>query len=141
MTFYLDTSVILPVIVEEATSAKIIHYLKGPADRIRIGDFAAAEVASAVSRLTRTRILTASEAIAVLRDFDVWRAAILNSIDVQAVDVRLAGDYVRRFDLMLRVPDALHVAICRRLDLTLVTLDRRLAVAAQALGVAATVPA
>ena len=44
--------------------------------------------------------------------------------------------YVRRFDLALRAPDALHLAIARRLDATLVTLDRRLAAAAGELGIA-----
>ena len=38
---------------------------------------------------------------------------------------------------MLRAPDALHAAICRRGDLTLVTLDRRLASAAAELGIRA----
>jgi uncharacterized protein len=57
--------------------------------------------------------------------------------EVHAVDVRLAGIYVRRFDLGLRAPDAVHIAIARRLDATLVTLDRRLAAAARELGVAA----
>jgi hypothetical protein len=52
----------------------------------------------------------------------------------------LAGVFVRRFDLALRVPDALHLAIARRLDVALVTLDRRLATAAGELGVAAEMP-
>jgi predicted nucleic acid-binding protein len=42
---------------------------------------------------------------------------------------------------MLRAPDALHAAICRRLDLILVTLDRRLAKAALELGIDVTIPA
>jgi predicted nucleic acid-binding protein len=36
---------------------------------------------------------------------------------------------------MLRAPDALHAAVCRRASLILVTLDRRLATAAEMLGV------
>jgi hypothetical protein len=47
---------------------------------------------------------------------------------------------VRRFDLLLRAPDALHAAICRRLDLTLVTLDQRLAKAAREVGIEVNVP-
>jgi predicted nucleic acid-binding protein len=43
---------------------------------------------------------------------------------------------VRRFALGLRTPDALHLAICRRLDLPLLTFDRRQAAAAAALGIA-----
>lgn len=49
--------------------------------------------------------------------------------------IRLANIFVRRFDLMLRAPDALHAAICRRGDLLLVTLDHRLAAATGELGI------
>jgi hypothetical protein len=62
-------------------------------------------------------------------------------LDVEAANVRLADIFVRRFDLMLRTPDALHTAIYSRLGLTLVTLHRRLANAARALGLAVIVPA
>jgi uncharacterized protein len=55
--------------------------------------------------------------------------------EIHAVDVRLAAAYVRRFDLALRAPDALHLAVAERLDVPLVTLDRRLATAARELGV------
>jgi uncharacterized protein len=58
-----------------------------------------------------------------------------STVDIQASDTRLAYIYVRRFDLRLRAPDALHVAVARRLDAVLVTLDRRMATAAIDLGV------
>jgi predicted nucleic acid-binding protein len=48
---------------------------------------------------------------------------------------------VRRFDLKLRAPDALHLAICRRLQARLVTLDNNLARAARALDVPCINPA
>jgi predicted nucleic acid-binding protein len=92
-------------------------------------------VASGVSRLVRTRLLTAEQAAARLADFDAWRAATSSPVEVRPADVRLAYAYVRRFELMLRAPDALHLAIARRIDVTLATLDRRLARAAEELGV------
>jgi uncharacterized protein len=103
--------------------------------KLLISDFAAAEVASALSRLVRMAVLTAADASARLADFDAWRAAMSLPVDLGASDARLAYIYVRRFDLGLRAPDALHLAIARRLDATLVTLDRRLAAAATELGV------
>lgn len=81
------------------------------------------------------RLLTEEEGSARLADFDAWRAAAASAADVRAADARLAYIYVRRFDLGLRAQDALHLAIARRLDATLVTLDRRLAIAANQLGV------
>ena len=106
----------------------------------RLADFAAAEVASTLSRLVRMALLTRADATARLADFDAWRAAMSSPVDIGASDARLAYIYVRRFDLGLRAPDALHLAIARRLDATLVTLDRRLAAAGRELGVAVEVP-
>jgi hypothetical protein len=101
-----------------------------------VSDFAAAEVASALSQLVRMGRLQASDGAACLTDFDVWRAAMTTAAEIHAADARLAGAYVRRFHLALRAPDALHIAIARRLDVALVTLDRRMAAAAVELGVA-----
>ena len=105
-----------------------------------VSDFAAAEVASALSRLVRSGRLQASDGAVCLSDFDVWRAAMTKPAEMHAVDVRVAGSYVRQFDLAQRVPDALHLAITRRLDLVLVTLDRRLVAAAKELGIAVEKP-
>ncbi len=60
--------------------------------------------------------------------------------EIRAGQLWLTGVYVRCFDLMLEGPDALHAAICRRRALTLVTLDRRLARAASALGLKVRIP-
>jgi hypothetical protein len=76
-----------------------------------------------------------ADATARLADFDAWRAAATDDLDMQASDIRLANVFVRRFDLRLRAPDALHAAACRRQDLLLVTLCRRLASAAEEVGV------
>jgi predicted nucleic acid-binding protein len=140
LSVYLDTSVLLPWLVEESASAAIRHYMAvHPQERL-ISDFAAAEVASALSRLVSLGLLTGAEGSARLADFDAWRAATSSPVDLHASDARLAYAYVRRFDLRLRAPDALHLAIARRLDATLVTLDRRMSRAAADLGIAVAVP-
>jgi predicted nucleic acid-binding protein len=125
---------VIPTLIKEQASGAVEAYLKTRPDRL-ISDFTAAEVASGFSRLVRTRLLTAVEAAARLADFDAWRAATSSPVEVHPADVRLAYAYVRRFELMLRAPDALHLAIARRIDVTLATLDRRLAGAAEELGV------
>ncbi|HEX6441955.1 MAG TPA: type II toxin-antitoxin system VapC family toxin [Stellaceae bacterium] len=130
----MDASLVIPTLVEEAASAAARGYLKSRPDRL-ISDFAAAEVASGLSRLVRTSLLTAAEAGARLADFEAWRAATSSPVDVGPPDTRLAYAYVRRFELMLRAPDALHLAIARRIDATLATLDGRLARAAEELGI------
>ena len=136
MKAYLDASVLLPTLIAEPSTEAVYDRL-GVYDReLLISDFAAAEVASALSRLVRMALLTGADASARLADFDAWRAAMSLPVDIRASDARLAYIYVRRFDLRLRAPDALHLAIALRLDATLMTLDRRLATAARELGLA-----
>jgi hypothetical protein len=136
LTCYLDPSVMLPTLVKEPASAAVDAFMSTVEQELLVSDFAAAEVASAVSRLVRMGRLQTSDGAACLTDFDVWRAAMTTVVEIHAADVRLADAYVRRFDLALRAPDALHIAIARRLDVALVTLDRRIAAAATQLGVA-----
>ena len=140
MSLYLDASVLVPTVVVEQASPAVVEFLLGRADDLTVSDFAAAEVASALSRLVRMDRLTITEALERLADFDAWRTGETENADVAAHDCRLANTYVRRFDLKLRAPDALHAAICRRLGLQLVTLDRRLVAAARELGIAVVVP-
>ena len=136
----MDTSVLLPTLIAEPTTEAVYDYLGAADQELLISDFAAAELASALSRLVRMDLLTDTDASARLADFDAWRAAMSSPVDIASSDARLSYIYIRRFDLGLRASDALHLAIARRLDATLVTLDQRLATAARELGVAVEVP-
>lgn len=137
---YLDASVLLPTIVDEPGSAAVDRFFRNQSSQLQVSDFAAAEVSSALSRLIRMGQLDREDVGERLSDFDAWRAMATVTPEMTGSDVRLASVYVRRFDLMLRTPDALHAAICRRLGMMLVTLDRRLATAAEALGISVQVP-
>ncbi len=142
MSFYLDASAILPTLLEEDASSAIdastflAAWRQSSSGRL----LPPAEVASALSRLIRIGDLTFEDASARLADFDAWRAAATSDIDVHASDVRLANVFVRRFELMLRAPNAVHTAICARSGDHLVTLDRRLAHAARELGLTVVTP-
>jgi len=136
LSLYIDPSALLPAFVEEARSDTVDRLLRTSNEALCVSEFAAAEFASALSRLVRTHVLDQDLALQRLADFDAWRAAEAVLIDVESADIRSASIIVRRFDLMLRTPDALHVAIARRLGAALVTFDHRLATAARAMGVA-----
>jgi uncharacterized protein len=140
LNLYLDASVLMPAVIEEPSSTAVRELFRNRPDDLSVGDFAAAEVASALSRLVRMERLTATEAAERLADFDEWRASATEVAEMDTHDCRLANTYVRRFDLKLRAPNALHAATCRRLELQLATLDRRLAAAARALGISVVVP-
>jgi uncharacterized protein len=140
VSLYLDASVLVPTVIAEQASPIVIEFLLARTDALVISELAAAEVASALSRLVRTDRLATTEAADRLVDFDAWRMTETETADLESFDCRMASRYVRRFDLKLRAPDALHAAICRRLELQLVTLDRRLAAAARELGIDVMVP-
>ena len=95
MTWYLDASVMLPILVKEPASAVVDAFMATSEQELWVSDFAAAEVASALSRLVRTGRLQASDGEARLADLDVWRAAMTRLAEIHAVDIRLAGVYVR----------------------------------------------
>ena len=140
MSLYLDASVMMPALVAEQSSASVDAFLLNNSDELIVSDFAAAEVASALSRLVRMGRLTHEAAMQRLNDFDTWRLSETAPATFAASDFHLANLFVRRFDLKLHAPDALHAAICQRQQLQLVTLDRRLADAARELGIDAAVP-
>jgi predicted nucleic acid-binding protein len=140
LTLYLDASVLLPMIVDEGTSDAVDALMERIDNPPIVGEFAAGEVASALSRLVRMKHLDTSDVRARLSDFDAWRASDAVLQDVEAADIRLAAVFVRRIELGLKMPDAIHAAMCRRLGHTLVTLDVRLAGAAAALGIEILIP-
>jgi predicted nucleic acid-binding protein len=61
-------------------------------------------------------------------------------VEIAPGDVAAAQAYLRRLDLTLLTPDAIHIAIAGRISATLVTFDRAMAASARVLGVAVTTP-
>lgn len=74
-------------------------------------------------------------AIAWLNLFDEWAITDTISLKIDDSDIALAAALVRRFELKLLMPDAIHIALCVRHQLVMVTLDKLLAEAAGTLGV------
>ena len=134
MALYLDASVIVATLVSEATSEVTRQFLFQATEPLLVSSYTDAEVASALSRLVRTKKLTLDAARRTLTHFDDWRLAETMMIEVDDFDIVLAGDLVRQFELKLRTPDALHLAICLRIGAQLVTHDDGLAKAAIARG-------
>ena len=105
-----------------------------------MSDFTAAEFASAVARWVRTRELKETAARSALESFDLWLTRSAQRVEVSPADIAAATTFLRRLDLPLRTPDAIHIAIAQRLGATLVTFDRRMAANAAALGTVAEMP-
>nr|UXE44808.1 tRNA(fMet)-specific endonuclease VapC [uncultured bacterium] len=136
MSEYLDTSILVALFVDsDPFTERAKNYLSGRIERLVVSDFAAAEFASVMARLTRTRRLTVDEATAILGDFDTWKGRAAELATTSAADIAAAASFLRRLDLNLRTPDAINIAIADRLRATLATFDDRMAIAARALGV------
>jgi uncharacterized protein len=135
VSLYLDASAAVATLVEEGASAAVARFVREARQPLVVSDLTAAEVASAVSRLVRMKHLSTEVATMRLGEFEAWRASTTITQDFLQANFRLAITFVCRFDLGLRAPDALHAALCRRGGHQLATLDRRLADAAEALGV------
>ena len=86
MTSYLDSSVVLPTLVKEPASATVDAFMSTVKQEMLVSDFAAAEVASALSRLVRMGRLQESDGVACLTDFDVWRAAMTTAPEIHAAE-------------------------------------------------------
>ena len=135
MSLYLDTSVLVPVHVRETTSDLVDRWLERSDDTIVLSDLAAGEFAAAISRLVRMNRATAASAAEILRDFDRWRDASTERVQNTPEDVRAAGSLVRVPHPKLLMPDAIHLATCRRTRHVLVTFDGDLAEIANRLGI------
>jgi hypothetical protein len=134
----LDASVLVSLFATDAhTGPARAIIVRSPGNALVVSDFAAAELASAVARRVRMRDLTEGEARAVLAAFDAWVGAICDRVPISPDDVAQADATVRRLDLSLRAPDAIHLAVADRLGATIATFDRGLAAAADALGIPA----
>jgi predicted nucleic acid-binding protein len=137
---YLDASFLVALLTAEPASARATNFASAHAAGLIVSDFASAEFASAISRHVRMGQMPRNEGQIVLSAFDRWMLSAVVSIEVLPVDIALATTFLRRFDLVLRTPDAIHIATSQRLGATLVTFDRAMAAAAGTLGLAVVEP-
>jgi predicted nucleic acid-binding protein len=132
MIFYLDTSAIVPLFLQDPHEEAMRIWLREEPRHVVLSDFAAAEFVGVVARFFRTRELTESMALKALSRFDNWRAHSVMPRVTSLGDVGACERLVRDFKLKLNVPDALHLALVMTDGLPLVTFDQRLASAARA---------
>ncbi|WAC58893.1 type II toxin-antitoxin system VapC family toxin [Brevundimonas sp. SL130] len=130
MSFYFDASVLLALLLNEPAAESIDRFMRGHVQTISVSTLCTAECSAAISGLVRMRRRSEAEVTILLQRLDDWidafgaRAAILDA------DIEDACLLVRRFDLKLRTPDAIHIAVARRLNAQLITLDHPMAQAA-----------
>jgi predicted nucleic acid-binding protein len=132
---YLDANVLVALFVTDPLNRKADISLRKLSDVVLISDFSAAEFASVIARRARTRELDTAEARAAFSNFDEWCTRHVQRVEVESGDVANAASLLRRLDLTLRTPDAIHIAMTRRVAARLLTFDQKMAAAARSLGV------
>jgi uncharacterized protein len=135
LNVYFDASVVVPLFLEDPFTARAEALLRTADLTPVISDWAALEVSNVISRRVRIGALSGTEALTTLEDFDLWRGRSALGAETVATDITEAILLVRRFDLALRAPDAVHLAIARRLRGGLITFDERMGAAAAILGI------
>jgi uncharacterized protein len=140
VSYYLDANLLVVLVTPEAFSERAQSFVEQHPNSLIVSDFGAAEFSSVTARRVRTRHFSPAEGTLALSIFDDWIARSAVRVEMNAQDVAYATACMRRFDLPLRTPDAIHLAIARRLGATLVTFDGQMAASAEALGIAVATP-
>jgi uncharacterized protein len=135
LSTYLDASVLVSLFTNDKFSRRADQILRGRQTAPVVSDFGAAEFASVISLKTRMHTVTKQEASGIFTTFDGWVSRTANTVDISPTDIRNAEGMLRRLDLVLRAPDAIHIAITQRIGAELVTFDRHMADCARALRV------
>lgn len=135
MSAYLDANILIAALVEERFTVEARAFLGRDRGGFITSNFALAECVSALGRLARMQSLSRSEVRSALSLLDAWVPTKTSVVEVGRADISAANATLRDFDLGLRAPDAINIAIAERNVAELATFDERMAKAARKLGV------
>jgi predicted nucleic acid-binding protein len=136
MRRYFDTSLLVAALIREAGTAAAKTYLSACGDEpLFISRWVITEFFSALAFKVRTGTITTGEQCAALTMFRPFSTLRLQVVNVESVDFEVAAGMSDHSAVALRAGDALHLAVCRRLESRLATFDAGQAAAANHLGV------
>ena len=135
MRVYLDASFLVALLRTEQATAQALRFAGGSIDDLIVSDFAVGEAASAIARLVRMQEIDDIAGLRLLASLDEWTAASVDLVATLDSDIRHAAQLVRRFELRLRMPDAIHLASTVAMRARLATFDQALGVTAKKLGI------
>ncbi len=135
---YLDTSLLVPLYLNEATSEAVEAFLLTAAERFVVSRWAKVEFASTLARNVRMKLQVEANVKPLMQSFDRDMEVTYHIYTPSANDFVLAATLLLEDPTLgLRGADALHIAAAKNQQLPLYTLDKPLLRAAEALGVPA----
>jgi uncharacterized protein len=141
LTHYVDTSVIVPLFITEPMSNIAANWFENSHEDIVVSALAMGEFYAVLAKYVRKGGMSEAETLEIAAQFDVWRKNATIPAEHESVDFETAAHLVRVPFPKLLMPDALHLATCKRLGLVLVTFDTDLLTIAAREGVDAFAPA
>jgi predicted nucleic acid-binding protein len=136
---YLDTSIVAPLLLPEATSDEVEVYLQNfPAGELSTSAWTKVEFSSLVSRKLRMGELNELQAEEVRAELDRMLADSYQVLLPSAADYELAAELLKNYKTGLRAGDGLHLAVAHNQGAEKVlSLDAGLIKAAKQLGIPA----
>jgi predicted nucleic acid-binding protein len=129
---YVDTSVAVALFTEDAHSARAEAWLAEGGD-LTVSHWVIAEFSSALSLQRRRGRLLDEDVRQAEASFALWTRDVVIVEPVVGADIMDAAVLVQA-DGLLRAPDALHLAIARRLGAPVASFDANLCRAAEQAG-------
>jgi predicted nucleic acid-binding protein len=133
---YVDSCVLLSLLLGDSGYTDSERWLINQGDHtLWISHWVLLEVAGVIATCVRRGQLTAEQAQTIGSEFKSFRQERLTLIEPRGTDFLQARQWLERcLHLPLRSGDALHLALAKRQQLTVVSADRALARCAESLG-------